>query len=151
MKWYLERHRVTLFASYLSAVAYLQEVGIKFLPCSSGVFILLDLRELLYCPLVRRMAGECTVEFGYSSPDPSSTSTSNNSNSHFECFVDRELALWQVILDHCNVNLTPGCRMRCPEAGWFRLCFAYQPMSIVRVAIQRLHILFKSLIAGDSS
>ena len=44
------------------------------------------------------------------------------------CFglQEAEERLWRQMLTRTKVNLTPGAAFHCLEAGWFRLCFAYQ-------------------------
>ena len=49
-----------------------------------------------------------------------------------------ELALWRMILEHVNVNLTPGAACRIAEPGFMRLCYAAQPIETVLAGIERV-------------
>ena len=49
-----------------------------------------------------------------------------------------EAALWRKILDEARVNLTPGSACRIAEPGFFRLCFASEPLPAVLEAIRRI-------------
>ena len=49
-----------------------------------------------------------------------------------------EHALWRRILDHANVNLTPGSACHIGEPGFMRLCFAQEPADAVTAAIGRV-------------
>ena len=51
---------------------------------------------------------------------------------------EAEDALWRRLLDRANVNLTPGSACRIAEPGWFRLCFAAEPIGTVVTAVRRL-------------
>nr|CRH04770.1 putative 1-aminocyclopropane-1-carboxylate synthase [Candidatus Magnetococcus massalia] len=49
-----------------------------------------------------------------------------------------EQRLWHRILDHCNVNLTPGEHCHFVEPGLFRLCYVAESQRAVTTAIERL-------------
>ena len=51
---------------------------------------------------------------------------------------EAETALYHRLLAQANVNLTPGQSMNCPVAGFFRICFAYNPPSVTRAALERV-------------
>ncbi|MGI9666295.1 MAG: aminotransferase class I/II-fold pyridoxal phosphate-dependent enzyme [Acidimicrobiia bacterium] len=48
-----------------------------------------------------------------------------------------ERNLWQQMLDHENVNITPGSSCRMPEPGFMRICFATAPTPVVVDAVDR--------------
>ena len=49
-----------------------------------------------------------------------------------------EEQLWRTILDEANVNLTPGSACRIVEPGFYRLCYASEPLEAVLAAIARI-------------
>eukprot|EP00752_Nemacystus_decipiens_P004326 g3951.t1 len=51
---------------------------------------------------------------------------------------EAEEKLWRQMLARTKVNLTPGGAFHCLEPGWFRLCFAYQPIDVVARAVDRI-------------
>jgi aspartate/methionine/tyrosine aminotransferase len=51
---------------------------------------------------------------------------------------EAEQTLWRSVLDHTNVNLTPGSACRSPEPGLFRLCFASVSDEALDAGIGRL-------------
>ena len=51
---------------------------------------------------------------------------------------EAERELWRRILDEADVNLTPGSSLRCEEPGFFRICFASQPIEYALEGINRL-------------
>ena len=51
---------------------------------------------------------------------------------------EAEHRLWQKILDEARVNLTPGAACRIHEPGFFRLCYAGQPLARVIEAVERM-------------
>ncbi len=50
---------------------------------------------------------------------------------------EAEDALWRRILNVSRVNILPGSAFQCPEPGWFRLCYANDPV-LVREGISRI-------------
>lgn len=50
-----------------------------------------------------------------------------------------ELELWNIILNHVKLNISPGSSCHCSEPGWFRVCFANMSEQTLRVALQRIH------------
>jgi aspartate/methionine/tyrosine aminotransferase len=51
---------------------------------------------------------------------------------------DGEAQLWRRILNEAHVNLTPGSACRVHEPGFFRLCYASEPLDAVVTAIGRI-------------
>ena len=51
---------------------------------------------------------------------------------------EAEHALWSRLLEHANVNLTPGRACRINEPGFFRVCYASESVAAVEEAIGRL-------------
>jgi aspartate/methionine/tyrosine aminotransferase len=51
---------------------------------------------------------------------------------------EAEHALWLRILRRARVNLTPGASCRVGEPGFFRLCYASQPIENVEAAVLRI-------------
>lgn len=51
---------------------------------------------------------------------------------------DAEHELWRRILEHANVNITPGAACRISEPGFFRLCYAAEPTEAVVDGIARV-------------
>jgi aspartate/methionine/tyrosine aminotransferase len=51
---------------------------------------------------------------------------------------EAEHALWLRILEQARVNLTPGASCRVGEPGFFRLCYASQPVETVEAAVGRI-------------
>jgi aspartate/methionine/tyrosine aminotransferase len=55
-----------------------------------------------------------------------------------EASWEAEDALWRLILDRAEVNLTPGAACHVGEPGFFRLCYAGLPIETVEVGVDRL-------------
>ncbi len=55
---------------------------------------------------------------------------------------DAERVLWRRILEHADVNVTPGEACRVAEPGFMRLCYAAEPIEAVLSGIARLRRLF---------
>ena len=106
---------------YVAVTEALHAVGIPWVPCDAGVFVLLDLRQ--WC------GGEGAVGSGAT--------------------VHTESLLWQQILDGANINLTPGHAMHVQAPGWFRLCFAAAPTKRVVAAVARLAGVLARLVPSD--
>lgn len=51
---------------------------------------------------------------------------------------DAEQQLWQRLIDHANINLTPGSACRIAEPGFFRLCYAAESDAAVREGVTRM-------------
>jgi aspartate/methionine/tyrosine aminotransferase len=51
---------------------------------------------------------------------------------------EAEHDLWLAMLEQARVNLTPGAACRVGEPGFFRLCYAAQPIETVEVAVDRI-------------
>lgn len=51
---------------------------------------------------------------------------------------EAERALWRRLVEHGNINLTPGEACRIVEPGFFRLCYAGLPNPALRVGLARL-------------
>jgi aspartate/methionine/tyrosine aminotransferase len=51
---------------------------------------------------------------------------------------DAEDRLWARMMGEAGVNLTPGAACRVGEPGFFRLCFAAQPVAAVEEAVSRI-------------
>lgn len=49
-----------------------------------------------------------------------------------------ELELWNEILHHVRLNISPGSSCHCSEPGWFRVCFANMNETTLEVALQRI-------------
>jgi aspartate/methionine/tyrosine aminotransferase len=49
-----------------------------------------------------------------------------------------EHALWLRILEQARVNLTPGAACRVGEPGFFRLCYAGQPIETMEIGVRRI-------------
>ncbi|NVB36258.1 aminotransferase class I/II-fold pyridoxal phosphate-dependent enzyme [Pseudenhygromyxa sp. WMMC2535] len=49
-----------------------------------------------------------------------------------------EHRLWRRLLDEARVNLTPGAACRVAEPGFFRLCYASEPVEALREAVARV-------------
>jgi aspartate/methionine/tyrosine aminotransferase len=58
---------------------------------------------------------------------------------------EAEDALWRRLLREVNVNLTPGAACRIAEPGFFRLCYASEPLDTVVAAIARIAAMLSSI------
>ncbi|MCD9644654.1 acetyl-coenzyme A synthetase 2 [Datura stramonium] len=52
--------------------------------------------------------------------------------------VDAEVALWKMIIKDVKLNVSPGSSFNCPDAGWFRVCFANIDEQTVDIALARI-------------
>nr|AFU90953.1 1-aminocyclopropane-1-carboxylate synthase [Psidium guajava] len=51
---------------------------------------------------------------------------------------DGEMKLWRVILEHVELDVSPGSSFHCPEPGFFRVCFANMDDYTMEVALKRI-------------
>ncbi len=51
---------------------------------------------------------------------------------------ESERTLWLTVLERSRVNLTPGAACRVAEPGFFRLCYAGQPVETVETGVRRI-------------
>ena len=51
---------------------------------------------------------------------------------------DAEYELWRRILEHADVNITPGAACHISEPGFMRVCYAAEPTDAVLAGIDRL-------------
>jgi hypothetical protein len=63
---------------------------------------------------------------------------------------EAECRLWNRILNELNINLTPGNAFHCPVPGWFRVCFASQPLESLETAMDRIRTKFLWIAFGQS-
>lgn len=56
-----------------------------------------------------------------------------------------EFSLWEKIYQELKVNISPGRLFKVLEPGWFRICYAHDPI-IVKEACKRLHSLRKNCL-----
>jgi 1-aminocyclopropane-1-carboxylate synthase len=56
-----------------------------------------------------------------------------------------ENELWRYLIDKCRVNLTPGSACFCSDPGWFRVCFAAQPLEKLQEALDRISLALDSI------
>ncbi|KAH0673115.1 hypothetical protein KY284_024202 [Solanum tuberosum] len=54
--------------------------------------------------------------------------------------LDAEVSLWKLIINNAKLNISPGSSFNCPEAGWFRICFANIDDRTVEIALKRIQI-----------
>jgi aspartate/methionine/tyrosine aminotransferase len=108
---YIAQMRRNLAHSYERVTTTLNELGIPFIPAQGGIFVICDLRQFL---------GEGS---GQVSNEPTR---------------EAEDRLWRRLLDEANVNLTPGSACRIDEPGFFRLCYASEPLDTVIEGIGRI-------------
>uniref|UniRef100_A0A7C9D7J0 1-aminocyclopropane-1-carboxylate synthase n=1 Tax=Opuntia streptacantha TaxID=393608 RepID=A0A7C9D7J0_OPUST len=52
--------------------------------------------------------------------------------------VEAELALWRVIIDKVNINVSAGSSFHCSEPGWFRVCIANMDDGTMELALKRI-------------
>ncbi|KAG4179156.1 hypothetical protein ERO13_A10G088900v2 [Gossypium hirsutum] len=85
-----------------------------------------------------------------------------DSNAGLFCWVDMrhllksntfeaEMELWQKIVYHVKINISPGSSCHCIEPGWFRVCFANMLESTLKLAIQRLKSFVSSIAMKSQS
>ncbi|KAM3281719.1 1-aminocyclopropane-1-carboxylate synthase 4 [Capsicum chacoense] len=53
---------------------------------------------------------------------------------------DAEMSLWKLIINDVKLNVSPGSSFNCPEAGWFRVCFANIDDQTVEIALARIRM-----------
>ena len=51
---------------------------------------------------------------------------------------EAERVLWKKLVEEAGVNLTPGAACHVGEPGFFRLCYAGQPLGTVEIGVERL-------------
>ncbi|CAA0812135.1 1-aminocyclopropane-1-carboxylate synthase-like protein 1 [Striga hermonthica] len=51
---------------------------------------------------------------------------------------EAEMEIWRVIVNDVKINVSPGASFHCPEAGWFRVCFANMDDEMLAVALGRI-------------
>jgi len=112
---YLLQSRDLLRASYTEVTRLLTESNIPFVSATSGMFLWIDLRSCL--PFI------------------------NQSDHPFES--ERELT--KSLFEKCHVLFTPGEAMHALEPGFYRVCYAWQPLETVIVAFKRLKEFRESL------
>ncbi|KAM3344616.1 1-aminocyclopropane-1-carboxylate synthase 4 [Capsicum galapagoense] len=54
--------------------------------------------------------------------------------------LDAELSLWKRIISDAKLNVSLGSSFNCPEAGWFRICFANIDDETVEIALSRIQM-----------
>ncbi|KAL9224721.1 hypothetical protein vseg_000730 [Gypsophila vaccaria] len=52
--------------------------------------------------------------------------------------MEGELELWRAIVEEVKLNISPGTSCRCPNPGWFRVCFANMSEHTLGVALSRI-------------
>lgn len=52
---------------------------------------------------------------------------------------ERELDIWNSIMQEVKLNISPGTSCHCSEPGWFRVCFANMSEKTLEVALKRIH------------
>lgn len=105
---YLLQSKDLLRASYTEVTRLLTESKIPFVSATSGMFLWIDLRM-------------CLLPF-------------TNLSDPFES--ERELT--KSLFEKCKILFTPGQAMHASEPGFYRVCYAWQPIETVIVAFKRL-------------
>ncbi|MCD7463972.1 acetyl-coenzyme A synthetase 2 [Datura stramonium] len=54
--------------------------------------------------------------------------------------LDAEVSLWKLIINDAKLNISTGSSFNCPEAGWFRVCFANIDEQTVEIALARIQM-----------
>lgn len=106
---YLAANRQALHTSYEFLVSELCTVHVPVLPAHGAIFAFADFRHYL------SQSGTLSTSEGFA----------------------EELALFEFLADE-GVILTPGESCQCPLPGFFRICYAFVPLSALTIATQRL-------------
>ncbi|KAG5607012.1 hypothetical protein H5410_028504 [Solanum commersonii] len=83
------------------------------------------------------------------------------SNAGVYCWVDlrtllkeptlnAEVSLWKLIINNAKLNISPGSSFHCPEAGWFRICFANIDDQTVEIALERIRVFVDANVMSSS-
>lgn len=141
-KSFFKANHVALAASYAVVTAALDRACVPYLPASAGMFVWVDLRELLPTPPASLPPSPAHLELGvpvWGIPAGQGAVAG---------VFDGERALLDRLFAEARILFTPGEACHAGAPGFFRICFAWMPLDALEVGMARLVAVVEQSRAG---
>jgi len=114
---YLKENNTSLLAQYKEMCKILDEHQVQYVDTSAGLFVWFNIERLMKQAIARK----------HPQIDINLTLTK-----------EEEYEVWTDIVDHAKVNVSPGTFYKTELTGWTRVCFSAQPLSTLKIAMDRV-------------